>query len=323
MKMTVLDGFTLNPGDNPWDEIADLGHLTVHERTAKDDVFKRASGAEVLFTNKTVLNAKMIKALKANGLRLICVLATGYNIVDVDAAADEGIPVCNVPTYGTDSVAQLVFALILEHCHNVRRHSDSVMEGMWAKNPDYSYWHSPLIELANKTIGIVGYGAIGRKTAQIGKAFGMNIVANDPFISDRTVLEGMQLMDLEELLRVSDFISLHCPLFPENVGMINKQTINLMKQSAFLVNTARGPLVDELALAEALNNGAIAGAGLDVLAHEPARSDNPLLKAKNIIITPHIAWATLEARKRLMAIAAKNVKAYLVGELINVVNEVK
>ena len=318
MKIVVLDGYALNPGDNPWDEILALGELTVYDRTPPELVYERAKDAEILLTNKTVLSSDLIFSLK--NLKMICVLATGYNIVDINAAEVRKIPVCNIPTYGTDSVAQLAFALILEFCHNVRRHSDSVLKGDWCKANDYTYWNYTLVELKGKTFGVIGFGLIGQKTAAIAAAFGMNVLVYDPIPKKAPDYENFRFAQMDEVLRDSDFISLHCPLLPENTGMINAETISKMKRTAFLINTARGRLIDEQALADALNSGAIAGAAVDVLSVEPPKSNNPLLKAKNIIITPHIAWATINARRRLMSIAASNIKAFLSGRPINTVN---
>ena len=318
MKITVLDGYALNPGDNPWSAIEQLGDLTVYDRTPPELVFERAKDADILLTNKTVLDRKILAALK--NLKFIIVIATGYNIVDIAAAAELGIPVSNVPTYGTVSVAQLTFALILELCHGVARHSESVHNGDWCAAQDYSYWQQPLIELKDKTLGIIGFGAIGQKTAEIGRAFGMKIRAYNPPPRPAPKSIEFEYLELDELYAQSDFISLHCPLTPENTGMINAEAIAKMKPSAYIINTARGPLICEDALAEALNSGRIAGAALDVLGTEPPTADNPLLKAKNALITPHIAWATLEARQRLMDTTARNISAFLNGAPINVVN---
>jgi glycerate dehydrogenase len=321
MKIVVLDGYALNPGDNPWDAVAALGELTVYDRTPRGGVLERAKDADILLTNKTPLDAGTIGALPK--LKLISVLATGYNIVDTAAAAERGIPVCNVPTYGTDSVAQLVMALILEFCHNVRRHSDSVLAGDWCRAEDYSYWNFPLIELAGKTLGVVGYGAIGRRVAELAHAFGMRVLAYNTSPKPAPGYSDFAFADLDGVLRGSDFVSLHCPLTAKNAGMINAEAIEKMKPTAYLINTARGPLIDERALAEALNAGRIAGAALDVLSSEPPKGGNQLLSAKNIIVTPHIAWATLEARRRLMAITAENISAFLAGRPVNVVNGIK
>ncbi len=319
MKITVLDGYALNPGDNPWSALEQLGELTVYDRTPPELVFERAKDADILLTNKTILDKNMLASLK--NLKFISVIATGYNIVDIAAAAELGIPVSNVPTYGTASVAQLTFALILELCHGVARHSDSVHNGDWCAAQDYSYWQQPLVELNGKVLGLVGFGAIGQRTAAIGRAFGMKICAYNPPPRPNPQNIEYEYVELEQLLAQSDFISLHCPLTPDNAGMINADAIAKMKPTAFIINTARGPLIDEPALAEALNSGKIAGAALDVLSSEPPKSDNPLLNAKNTLITPHIAWATLEARKRLMDTTAQNIQAFLNGAPINVVNK--
>src|SRR5688572_5065393 len=318
MKITVLDGYCLNPGDLSWDAFRKLGEIEVFDRTRAEDVITRASGAEAALTNKTPLSRQSLEQLPA--LRYIGVLATGYNIVDVDAARERGIVVTNIPTYGTASVAQFVFALLLELCHNVRLHADAVRTGEWTKNPDWSFWKSPLIELAGKTIGIVGFGRIGRQAARIADAMGMRVIANDTFHGEEPRYEGFRWASMDELLRECDVVSLHSPLFPETRGMINATTLKLMKASAFLINTSRGPLVVDQDLADALNAGRIAGAAVDVLSVEPPAADNPLLSARNCLVTPHIAWATKEARSRLMAAAIENLIAFHEGKPRNVVN---
>lgn len=318
MKMVVLDGYALNPGDLSWDELAQLGSLTVYDRTAPEDVLKRAEGAEILLTNKTVLTGEMLQQLP--NLKFISVLATGYNIVDIEAAAALRIPVSNVPTYSTMSVAQLTFALILELCHGVAQHSHWVHDGNWCAAPDYSHWVQPLTELAGKTLGIVGFGAIGQQVAAIGSAFGMKIRAYNPSARPAPQLPDFAFVSLDELYAQADFITLHCPQKADNLGMINADALRRMKPSAYLINTARGGLIDEQALADALNSGALAGAALDVLSSEPPERSNPLLSAKNTLFTPHIAWATFEARQRLMATTAENVRAYLAGQPIHLVN---
>lgn len=318
MKMVVLDGYALNPGDLSWDELAQLGSLTVYDRTAPEDVLKRAEGAEILLTNKTVLTGEMLQQLP--NLKFISVLATGYNIVDIEAAAALRIPVSNVPTYRTMSVAQLTFALILELCHGVAQHSHWVHDGNWCAAPDYSHWVQPLTELAGKTLGIVGFGAIGQQVAVIGSAFGMKIRAYNPSARSAPQLPDFAFVSLDELYAQADFITLHCPQKADNLGMINADALRRMKPSAYLINTARGGLIDEQALADALNSGALAGAALDVLSSEPPERSNPLLSAKNTLFTPHIAWATFEARQRLMATTAENVRAYLAGQPIHLVN---
>ena len=292
--------------------------MTVYDRTAADEILARAKGAQVLLTNKTPLNAETLAAL-APELQYIGVLATGYNVVDIAAARSHGVPVCNIPTYGTAAVAQFVMALLLELCHHVGDHSRSVKAGDWSRCPDFCYWNTPLIELAGKTFGVVGYGRIGRAAAKLAAAFGMEVLACDAHASAGS--DGVaRMVSLEELLAASDVISLHCPLFESNRGMINREAIARMKDGVLLINTSRGPLIDEQALADALHTGKVAGAGLDVLTVEPARPDNPLMKEPNCLITPHIAWAPKESRQRLMDIAVDNLKAWLAGSPQNVVN---
>jgi len=317
MKLTVLDGYCLNPGDLTWDAMRRLGDLEVFDRTPADQVLERAAGATAILTNKTPLPAAVLKQLP--DLRYIGVLATGYNVVDVAAAAEQGIVVSNIPTYGTASVAQFVFALLLELCHNVRMHADAVRTGEWTNNPDWSFWKSPLIELSGKTMGIVGFGRIGRQTGRIADAFGMRVIANDTYHGDAPDWPGFLWAEVEELMSESDVISLHSPLFPETKGMINSKSLALMKPTAFLINTSRGPLVVDQDLADALDTGRIAGAAVDVLSAEPPAAANPLLTARNCLVTPHIAWATQEARSRLMNLAVENVTAFLAGTPQNVV----
>ncbi len=317
MKLTVLDGYCLNPGDLSWDAMRRLGDLEVFDRTPADQVVERAAGATVILTNKTPLPAAVLKQLP--DLRYIGVLATGYNVVDVAAAAEQGIVVSNIPTYGTASVAQFVFALLLELCHNVRLHADAVRAGEWTNNPDWCFWKSPLMELSGKTMGIVGFGRIGRQTGRIADAFGMRVIANDTYHGEAPDWPGFRWADVDELLRESDVISLHSPLFPETKGMINSKSLALMKPTAFLINTSRGPLVVDQDLADALDTGRIAGAAVDVLSAEPPAATNPLLNARNCLVTPHIAWATQEARSRLMNLAVENVTAFLAGTPQNVV----
>ena len=317
MKIVVLDGFTLNPGDLSWDGLKKIGDLTIYDRTPADKIVERATGAEIVYTNKTPLNREVINQLAS--LKFIGVLATGYNIVDTEAAKENGIIVSNVPGYGTDSVAQLTFALLLELCHRVQYLSDSVMQGKWAQSVDFCYWNYPLVELSGKTMGIIGFGNIGRKVADIATAFGMNIIANDKFQTDQSHRKNFRWEEVNQLLEQSDVVSIHCPLFPETKGLINKERLGLMKKTAFLLNTSRGPVIVDEDLAEALNSGTIAGAGIDVLSVEPPSKDNPLFAAKNCIITPHIAWATKEARTRLMDIAVNNLAAYIDGKPVNVV----
>jgi len=319
MKIVVLDGYTLNPGDLSWDGLKKAGDVVIYDRTPADKIVERAAGAEIVYTNKTPLNKEVLDQLTA--LKFIGVLATGYNIVDTQAAKDNGIVVTNIPGYGTDSVAQLTFALLLELCHHVQRHSDSVMQGKWSQSVDFCYWDYPLVELTGKTMGIIGFGNIGSKVADIATVFGMNIIGNSKPETDESHRKNFRWADVNQLLEQSDVVSIHCPLFPETNGLINKDSLKLMKKSAFLLNTSRGPIVVDADLADALNNDRIAGAGIDVLSVEPPSKDNPLFSAKNCIITPHIAWATKEARTRLMDIAVNNLTAFINGNTVNVVNK--
>ena len=315
MKIVILDGYTLNQGDLSWEGIESLGDCTVYDRTKPNEIFERAKNADIIFTNKVVLNKSVISQLPV--LKFIGVLATGYNVVDMQAANDAGITVTNIPAYSTASVAQMVFSHILNFVQNVSVHANSVTAGDWAKSVDFTYRKKPQTELAGKTLGIIGFGQIGQAVAKIGLAFGMNIIFNNRSRKS-TGIQATQV-ELETLLAESDFISINCPLTNDNIGFINQSTISKMKPSAFLINTGRGPLINEHDLAEALNTGKIAGAGLDVLSTEPPAADNPLIKARNCFITPHIAWATLEARTRLMNIATENLKAFLNGNPVNVV----
>lgn len=317
MKIVVLDGYTLNPGDLSWEGFENLGELTVYERTPDDKVLERIIDADVVITNKTTVSKETIAACPK--IKYIGVLATGYNIVDVEAARERGIPVSNIPVYGTTAVAQMVFALLLEICHHAAAHSDAVHKGDWANNPDWCFWNYPLIELAGKTMGVVGFGRIGQNTARIAAAFGMKVLAYDEYPSDAGREFG-EYVSFDELLAKSDVIALHCPLFPSTQGIINKNSIAKMKDGVILINNSRGPLVVEQDLTDALNSGKVFAAGLDVVSTEPIREDNPLLKAKNCFITPHISWAPKESRKRLMDIAVENLKSFIEGKLINVVN---
>ena len=317
MKIVVLDGYALNPGDLSWDSLKQLGEVEIHHRTPEELVVERASKADVVLTNKTPLSRASLSRLTA--LKYIGVLATGYNIVDTQAARERGVVVTNIPTYGTASVAQFAIALLLELCHHVGLHAEAVRDGEWSRNPDWSFWKTPLIELSGKTIGIVGFGRIGRQTAAIAAALGMKVVANDAVEAGAPDYPGFKWMPLDGLVREVDVLSLHCPLFPENKGMINRERLERMRQSAFLLNTSRGPLVVDQELADALNEGVIAGAALDVLSLEPPIASNPLLSAKNCIVTPHIAWATKEARSRLLDIAVENVRAFIEGRVVNAV----
>ncbi len=316
MKIVILDGYTLNPGDLNWNEIEKLGECKIYDRTPAELTLERAAGAEVIFTNKVILNKEIIEQLPQ--LKFIGVLATGFNVVDTASAKTAGIVVCNIPAYSTQSVAQMVFSHILHFSQNISEHAASVAAGNWAKSKDFAYWLKPQTELAGKTLGIIGFGQIGQAVAKIGLAFGMRIIFNNR--STKTSDLDATQVDFNTLLTESDYISVNCPLTDENHGFINKNAIDKMKASAFLVNTGRGPLINEQDLADALNSGKIAGAGLDVLSIEPAAADNPLPFAKNCFITPHIAWATFEARQRLMQIASDNLKAFVKGQPINVVN---
>jgi glycerate dehydrogenase len=319
MKIVVLDGYTLNPGDLDWDGLKKLGELVVYDRTPADQVTERAAGAAILFTNKTPVSEEAINQLSS--LKFIGILATGYNIVNTEAAKAKGIIVANVPGYGTASVVQMTFALLLELCLHVQRHSDAVMDGKWSRSADFCFWDYPLTELAGKTIGIIGFGHIGQQVGDVATAFGMNIIGNSRHRSDQSHRKNFTWSDVPELLKLSDVVSIHCPLFPETQGLINKESLQLMKKSAFLLNTSRGPIVVDEDLAEALNNDVIAGAGIDVLSAEPPPKGNPLFTAKNCIITPHIAWATKEARARLMQTTVSNLSAFLEGKPVNVVNK--
>lgn len=317
-KIVVLDGYSLNPGDLSWTALEKYGELTVFDRTHKDEIVELAADADVVLTNKVALDAAILERLPK--LSYIGVLATGYNIIDTDYAKQRGIIVTNVPGYSTTSVVQLTFALLLELCHRVQRHSDSVMEGKWSRSPDFCFWDYPLIELADKKLGIIGFGDIGQKVADAASAFGMNILGFSRTQTDQSSRKNFEWATLDRLLEESDIVSIHCPLTPQTKGLINKDTLNQMKETAFLLNTSRGPIIVEKDLAVALNEGQIAGAGLDVLSVEPPEADNPLFSAKNCLITPHIAWATKEARSRLMNQVVGNLAAYLDGDVINVVN---
>lgn len=317
MKIVVLDGYALNPGDLDWKGFESCGELTVYDRTPPDEVVARAYGADMVWTNKTPLPGAVIRQL--SNLKFIGVLATGYNVVDLDAARECGVTVSNIPDYSSHSVAQFTFALLLELCHRVQRHSDGVHEGKWARSKDFAYWEYPLVELAGKTMGIIGFGTIGKRVADVATAFGMNVIAFSRSQPEQRDRPNFRWASLEELLSESDVVSIHCPLTEATRGLINTDNLNRMKRTAFLINTARGPIVVDDDLARALNEGVIAGAGLDVLSVEPPAGGNPLIGAKNCLITPHIAWATREARERLMAIAEGNLKAFLKGEPRNVV----
>jgi len=313
MKLVVLDGYTLNPGDNPWDALAALGQLTVYDRTPPEQIVPRAHDADIVLTNKTPLTAATLAQLPK--LRFISVLATGQNIIDGAAARARGVPISNVPEYGTDSVAQHAFALLLELCHHVGAHDAAVKTGEWTRSPDFCFWKAPPIELAGLTMGIVGYGRIGRRVGALAQAFGMRLI-----VATRTPPRDVESRSIAELFADADVVSLHCALTADNARFVDCALLGRMKRSAVLINTARGGLIDEPALAEALNAGTLAGAAVDVVSVEPMRPDNPLLHARNCIITPHIAWSSLAARRRLMAATVRNVQAFLTGRPINVVN---
>lgn len=318
MKIVVLDGYTLNPGDISWDGLEALGELKVYNRTAPEEVIDRIGDAQIVYTNKTPITKETLNV--CSQIKFIGVLATGYNIVDVAAAKEKGIPVTNIPTYGTDAVGQFAIALLLEICHHIGYHSQAVHEGKWSSNPDWCFWDYPLIELAGKTMGIIGFGRIGQSTGKIAKALGMNVIANDAFESE-TGKEIAAYVDKETLFAQSDVIALHCPLFPETEGIINRENIEKMKDGVIILNNSRGPLIVEQDLADALNSGKVYAAGLDVVSTEPIKEDNVLLKAKNCFITPHISWAPKESRQRLMDIAVDNLKAFTEGNPKNVVNK--
>lgn len=314
MKITVLDGFAVNPGDLDWNILAPYGEVTVYDRTdSNEESTARIADSEIILVNKTPLPAAVIEACPS--IRMIGMLATGYNIVDVDCARRHGIPVCNVPCYSTDSVAQFAIALLLEICHHCGRHTVLVHEGAWTSCQDFCLWTTPQIELAGKTLGIVGYGRIGQKTAEIARALGMNVIA-----FSRSQNSDAAYVDLDTLLREADVISLHCPLFPETKEIISRENIAKMKDGVILINTARGALLDEQAVADALASGKIRGAAVDVTTVEPIRKDNPLLSAPNCIITPHMAWTPIEARRRLLNTVRDNIKGFCEGSPINVVN---
>ncbi len=317
-KIVVLDGYTINPGDNPWSPLEALGDCTIYDRTPPELKLERARDAEIILLSKVKLDAATLQALPK--LKYISMLATGYNNVDVAAAGALGIPVSNVPAYSTESVAQTTFALLLELAVNVAAHDAAVKAGEWVRCPDHSFSKAPFVELDGLTIGIVGYGVIGKAVARIAAAFGMRVIAYAPRIPQDTGPTPVNFVPLEELFAVSDVVTLNCPQTPENTEFVNSHMLKRMKPSAFLINVARRGLANEADLAEALRSGTIAGAGLDVVAHEPMLADNPLLSAPNCIFTPHIAWASLAARRRLMDIVTANVAAYLSGSPINVVN---
>ena len=319
MKIVLLDGEALNPGDLSWAPLEALGELTVYPRGTSDpeEIIARISDAQIVLTNKTPISRQILE--RCPGIRLLSVVATGYNVVDVDAARELGIPVCNVPAYGTDMVAQFAIGLLLELCHHVQRHSDAVHEGQWASCPNFCFWNSPILELAGKTMGIIGFGRIGRAVGRIAKALGMRVIAT----GSRVCEEGLAIaeyVNLDTLLHESDVVSLHCPLFPQTERIINRENIAKMKDGAILINNSRGGLLDEQAVTDALNSGKLYAAGLDVATVEPILPENPLLTAKNCLITPHISWAAVQCRQRIMDITAENIRRFCAGMPQNVVN---
>ncbi len=317
MKLVVLDGYSYNPGDLSWDGFREFGELTIYDRTPEDKMVERMKDADLVFTSKAKITKEVLDACPK--VKYIGEMATGYNNVDVAAAREKGIPVTNIPSYSTEATAQFAIALLLEICHHVGHHSDAVHAGRWSDGVEWCFWDYPLIELLDKTMGIIGFGRIGQSVAKIAAALGMKVIAHSP--TERE--EGKKLAEyvsLDELLSRSDVISLHCPLTPQTTGLINKSAIEKMKDGVIIINNSRGPVIDEQALADALNSGKVYAAGLDVASNEPIARDNPLLSAKNCIITPHISWAPFESRKRLMEVAKSNVAAFLKGEPVNVVN---
>lgn len=318
MKIVILDGYTENPGDLSWEGFEALGGVTVYDRTPSEKIVERIGDADAVIVNKVPVSAETLAACPS--IKYIGVLATGYNVVDVEEAKKCGIPVCNIPTYGTTAVAQMVFALLLEICHHVGAHSQAVKAGEWSRNEDWCFWNYPLIELAGKTMGIVGFGRIGQAAGRIAKTFGMKVLAFDNYPNEAGK-EIAEYVSLDELYAKSDVISLHCPLFPSTEGMINKESIAKMKDGVILINTSRGPLVVEKDLAEAMQCGKVYAAGCDVVSTEPIQADNPLLGCYNTILTPHIAWAPKESRQRLMDIAVDNLKHFVDGTPQNVVNQ--
>jgi glycerate dehydrogenase len=315
MNIVVLDGYALNPGDLSWEPFKQFGTVTVYDRTPLSEIISRAATADFILTNKTPISKSTIEALPS--LKYIGVLATGYNIIDVTAAKQKNITVTNVPGYGTDSVAQLTFALLLELCHQVGHHNAEVRKGRWSKNADWCFWDTPQVELSGKTIGIIGYGTIGKKVGNIAHSFGMNVLSVSRTPKNNEPGDNFKWCSLDELLQQSDVISIHCPLTKETEGLINLERLKQMKRTAFLLNTSRGPVINDKDLALALNENLIAGAGIDVLSVEPPVEGNPLIGARNSIITPHIAWATTEARQRLMDGVLENLRGYVEGRVVN------
>ena len=318
MKIVVLDGYVLNPGDLSWNEFSKIGDVKVYDRTLANEVIDRIGDAEVIYTNKTVINDVVINACP--NLKFIGVLATGYNVVDIIAASKKNIVVTNIPNYGTNSVAQFTFGLILEICHKIGLHNNSVKKGEWTNNLDFSYCLTPQVELYGKTLGIIGFGKIGKAVIKIAQAFGMKIIVSTAYPDETYLSSNLRFVSQDELFREADIISLHCPLTEKNQNMINNNTIGVMKDGVIIINTARGGLIEETALAKGLQSGKIFGAAVDVVSQEPIKVDNPLLNADNCIITPHIAWAPKEARQRLMDIAVRNLQKYLEQTPINIVN---
>lgn len=319
MKIVILDAYASNPGDLSWDELARLGDLTVYDRTEPDQVVARIGDAQAILVNKCPISQEVMEACP--GLKYIGILATGYNIVDVKAAARLGVTVCNVPAYSTVSVAQFVFALLLEHCHRVGRLSDQVRQGRWSSNPDFCFWDGQLVELWGKTMAVVGFGSIGRRVAQLAQAFGMEVLAVAHHPESVTDTQGARLVTLEEALKEADFVTLHAPLTDETRHMLDREAIAGMKAGAVLINTARGPLVVEQDVADALKSGHLGGYLADVLDQEPPRDGSPLLTAPNCILTPHVAWAPHEARARLLEVCAENLRAWQQGKAQNVVSK--
>lgn len=318
MKIVVLDSYALNPGDLSWDWLTALGECNIYDRTPKEKIVERSKNADIILTNKTPLTRETLSQLKK--LKYIALLSTGYNIADIEYAGKMGVPVSNIPSYSTDAVAQLTFSLILEITNAVGLHSASVKSGDWSRCPDFCYWKTPLTELCGKTLGIIGFGRIGQTVANIAEAFKMNILAVSGHRSDQHRRKNFNWTDMDTLTAQSDIISLHCPLTEKTAGLVNNKFIESCKDGAIIINTSRGPVVDDTALANALNSGKLGGAGLDVLTTEPPRPDNPLLNAKNCFITPHIAWAGFETRERLMNILRENVETFIRGEIKNAVN---
>ncbi len=319
VKIVILDSYALNPGDLSWDWLTALGECEIYDRTPAEKIFERCDGADIILTNKTPLNREILQ--KLYNLKYIALLSTGYNIVDCECAKELGIPVSNIPAYSTNAVAQLTFSLILEITNAVGLHSKSVKSGEWSACPDFCYWKTPLTELCGKTIGIVGFGQIGQAVADIAEAFKMNVIAVSGHETNQSHRKNFRWVDTDTLICTSDIISLHCPLTEKTTGLVNEEFLNKCKDGAIIINTSRGPVVDDKALANALNSGKLGGAGLDVLTAEPPSAENPLLTAKNCFITPHIAWAAFETRERLMNILRENVLAYLNGVPQNVVNK--